>query len=659
MLLVCLMMVAPYGELKAIGPVAIRAQDDFYEAINKDWLIHAKIKPGHSSESTLSEISEQVTKDIQAIFKACLEKQEGHPARSIEKKMVSLYNNVLNKEERNKQGIEPVRKYLDRIQAINTIKDLTDSLGEEEMSAFNRLIGFDVTPDMKNSKKHVLEISSSRLSLGDADEYTRPTKESALKKEATIMYYKKLLRLSGYNEETIEKKISNIFEWEEMLAPSLIGNHEAATHTDLYESIYNVYTLAEIEEVATHIDFRKLMKDRGYDKANKIIVQEPKWLEKLDALYVPENLERLKDYLEIGVLDRSSCYVSEAFKEANKDYKKDVYGIVGDIPEEEEAFNLVNSVFSDELGRFYVDKHFTKKEKRDVEKLAKEIIKKYKVRISQLDWMSELTKKHAIEKLDTMTIKIGYPKKWEDTKQLSIKAYEEGGSLIDNIMCIHSFNHKEELKKMNKTVDKAAFAMPAQTVNACYVPTNNDITFPAGILQMPLYDITQSKEANLGAIGAVIGHEVTHAFDNNGARFDKDGNLKDWWTKEDYTRFEEKTKKVRAFYSQIEVRPGAKVNGDLTVGENIADIGAIACMLDILRDMPNADYKAFFEAWAVTWRSIEAPKYQMEALKTDVHSPHKVRVNAVLQQFEEFYQTYDITEKDGMYIAPEKRLKIW
>lgn len=666
MISVVVMAFMPVRKLEAIEKVEtvkrqqeVRLQDDFYEAINTEWLAKAKIKPGHSSVSTLNDISDQVTSDMQAIFNKILEGEKTYPNKSVEKKMIKLYGNVLSMTERDKQGIQPIQKYLDQIKAIDTIKDLTKVLGDEEISAFNRLIAFEVTADAKDSKLHVLEIGSSALSLGDADEYTIRAKESMGKKQAIIAYYQKLLKLSGYEEAVAQEKINNVFKFEEMLAPYLIGSQEASTHDNLYEAIYNVYTLKELEALTPHIQLGTLMKARGYHKANKIILQEPKWLEQLNTLYIPENLEMIKDYLEIGILDMASSYLSESFREAAKDYKKEVYGIVGNIPEEETAFRLVNSVFSSQLGKCYVKEHFTEEAKKDVEKLARESIEKYKIRINQLDWMSESTKKRAIEKLEVMTIKIGYPKKWESYKGLEIRSYEEGGTLIGNMISIASFEHKKELKEMNKPVDKLEFAMSPQTVNACYSPTNNDITFPAGILQAPLYDMAQSKEANLGAIGAVIGHEVTHAFDNNGARFDKEGNLRNWWQEEDYTKFEKKTQKVRKFYSQIEAMPGEKVNGDLTVGENIADIGAIACMLDILRDMPNANYKAFFEAWATTWRQLATPEYQAEALRTDVHSPHKVRVNAVLQQFEEFYQTYGITEADGMYIRPEKRLKIW
>ena len=273
--------------------------------------------------------------------------------------------------------------------------------------------------------------------------------------------------------------------------------------------------------------------------------------------------------------------------------------------------------------------------------------------------MSPETKANAIKKLDTMTIKIGYPDKWMDYTDLDIKSIEEGSSLVENVFNIADWSYAKQVESLNQPVDKTTFLISPQTVNACYNPSANDITFPAAILEVPYYDIHQSREANLGGIGAVIAHEISHAFDTNGSHFDEKGNVANWWTEQDYTKFEENTKKVRIFYSQIEVLPGQRVNGDLTVSENIADITAISCMLDILNKEKNPDYKAFFESWAKVWRIKSSEAYTEQLLQLDAHSPGKVRANAVVQQFEEFYEAYDVKEGDGMYVKPEDRLKIY
>ena len=351
--------------------------------------------------------------------------------------------------------------------------------------------------------------------------------------------------------------------------------------------------------------------------------------------------------------------LSEDFLTAAVEYANQITGATGSIPDEEKAMNAVQGFFTDEIGKLYCDHYFSKESKADVEKLVKEIIAAYKKKIEAVDWMTAETKKNAIKKLDTMKIKIGYPEKWDDYSKLEIKSYEEGGSLLQNSLSIMNWQNEQAIDELDKPVDKTEFGFPPQMVNACYDPSNNDLTFPAAILQAPYYDIKQSREKNLGAIGVVIAHEISHAFDTSGANFDCNGNLVQWWTPEDYAKFQEKANTFKTFYSNITTDSGDKVNGDLTVGENIADITAMSCMLDIMKEMDHPDYKAFFESWANAWHMISTPEYTKLLLEQDVHSPNKVRANAVVQQFQEFYDTYDVKEGDGMYVKPEDRLKLF
>ncbi|MDU7439699.1 MAG: M13 family metallopeptidase, partial [Clostridium sp.] len=331
----------------------------------------------------------------------------------------------------------------------------------------------------------------------------------------------------------------------------------------------------------------------------------------------------------------------------------------GDIPDDEKAISVVNSLLSEPFGRLYINRYFNPQIKTNVENMTSKIIETYKRRIEKLDWMSDKTKANAIEKLNNLNVNIGYPEKWEDYSSVEIKSYDEGGSLLQNALNISKFLYEKQLEKLNSTVDRNEFACPPQMVNAFYNPTSNGITVPAGILQDEFYDINASEERNYGAIGAVIGHEISHAFDNTGAKFDSNGNLNCWWTDEDLSKFQEKTQKVRDYYNKVKTDNGKNVNGDATVGENIADIGGIACVLDILKEKENPNYKDFFESNARIWREIATPEYEDMALKFDVHSPNKIRVNVVLPQFDQFYTTYGVTEKDKMYIKPEDRLQIW
>ncbi|MDU4849291.1 MAG: M13 family metallopeptidase [Clostridium sp.] len=376
-------------------------------------------------------------------------------------------------------------------------------------------------------------------------------------------------------------------------------------------------------------------------------------------IYKEENLQLIKDYIEINNIAGIAGCLGEDFQKAQEEFSKQYLGTSGDISKEEKAVNAVNSLLAEPFGEIYIQKYFSDKTKENVEEITKEIIKTYEKRIDKLDWMSNETKTKAKEKLDKLGVQIGYPDKWEDYSKLEIRSFEEGGSLLENVINIAEFEENKQIEKINKTVDKNEFLCPPQTINAFYNPTTNTITVPAGILQKPFYDESGNKEKILGGIGAVIGHEISHAFDNTGSQFDGDGNFNNWWTDEDYKKFEEKTNKVREFYNNVKLGNGENVNGSLTVGENIADIGGMACVLDILKDTPNADYKSFFETNANIWREICTKEYEELKLQNDVHSPNKVRVNAVLPQFDEFYNTYGVKEGDKMYVKPEDRLQIW
>ena len=513
--------------------------------------------------------------------------------------------------------------------------------------------------DFKDSNKKSLYLFSTSLLLGDSDYYNKPSDMAKALEAATTTYLNKILVLAGYSKEDASKKVAQAYQFEKLLAPSIMGSDEFSKLTNQYETLYNPYTLDDLDKLAPNLKLKSYIQARTKNKVNKVIVAEPKWLKALDKVYTNDNIELLKNYLEIHFLMGISGDLSEDFLTAAVEYANQITGATGSIPDEEKAMNAVQGFFTDEIGKLYCDHYFSKESKADVEKLVKEIIAAYKKKIEAVDWMTAETKKNAIKKLDTMKIKIGYPEKWDDYSKLEIKSYEEGGSLLQNSLSIMNWQNEQAIDELDKPVDKTEFGFPPQMVNACYDPSNNDLTFPAAILQAPYYDIKQSREKNLGAIGVVIAHEISHAFDTSGANFDCNGNLVQWWTPEDYAKFQEKANTFKTFYSNITTDSGDKVNGDLTVGENIADITAMSCMLDIMKEMDHPDYKAFFESWANAWHMISTPEYTKLLLEQDVHSPNKVRANAVVQQFQEFYDTYDVKEGDGMYVKPEDRLKLY
>lgn len=635
----------------------VRLNDDFYDAVNSDWIKNAKIEDGKSTASTFDDVENKVTEQIKDIINNLLINKDAYKENSDEKKIINIYNNTLNIEARNREGIKPVKENLDEIKSIGTIDDITKLWKDKRI--LNSTIKFSVEKDIKDVKTNILYISPTALSLGDSDEYTNPTENSKKERKLTEDYYNKILMLSGYTQQESQKKVDEMFKFEEMVAPYIKGKKEKTTTKNLIDEQYNVYTVAELNNLAPNLNLPEIMNYMGIDKANKIILEDPEWLKAFNKLYNKENLPLIKNYIEIVNLLYASNYLSEDFENANKEYASNMLGITGNVSKEEEAVDNVNSMMGMAIGRLYSEKYVPEKTKKDVESITKDIIAVYKKRIDNLDWMSSQTKKNAIDKLDKLKIKIAYPDSWNDYSKLDIKSYEEGGSLFQNAMTLRIFERDKMFNKINKLVDKDEDKFKPQTVNAFYSATENSIIIPGGIIQGHFYDVNTPKEVNLGGIGVIIGHEISHAFDNTGAQYDSDGNLNNWWTEEDYKEFMQKTQKVANFYSQIEAMPGEKLDGNLTVGENIADIGGVSCLLDILGEMNNANYKAFFESYAVTWRQITTKEYATYASIIDVHSPNKVRVNAVLPQFQKFYDTYGITEKDGMYVKPGDRIGIW
>lgn len=637
----------------------VRLQDDFFAAVNKEWLETAKIKPGYTCNDSSVEVDDRCTEQIKALFNELLSKKDTYKSGSNEKNIINFYSNYANEAERNKQGIEPIKAYLEMINKIETIDDVKEYVCSVPGMASEGIFSVGIVSDLKDSNKKVVSIGTTALMLGNSDYYTKPSDYAKMLKSYTDEYLEKLLVLSGYTKEEAAKKVEMAYELEQMIAPAVIGQEEASKESNLDEKLYNIYTMEQLKKAAPNMDIDVFMNKMGLKDVKQVIVGEPKWLTTVNKLYTQENVPLLKNYLEIELILFGSNFLSLDFAQAQVEYAAKITGAEGDLPLEEKALMMTEGIFSDEIGKLYVERHFSKEAKADVEELIAEIIATYKEKIQAVDWMSEPTKKKAIEKLDAMKIKVGYPDKWMMYEGPELKSYEEGGSLLTNILVMRQYNISQAVKNFDKPVDKTVFVMAPFEVNACYNPSANDITFPAGILQTPYYDVNASREANLGAIGVVIGHEISHAFDTSGANFDKDGNLCDWWTKEDYAKFEEKTSKVRAYYSKVKTEDGLFVNGDLTVGENVADITSMSCMLDILKKMDNPDYDAFFRGWATAWRMVSTPELRQLLLESDVHSPNKVRTNVVVAQFQEFYDTYGVKEGDGMYVKPEDRLKIY
>ena len=489
--------------------------------------------------------------------------------------------------------------------------------------------------------------------------YKDNSKDSQKIKNAYINYIERLHFLSGEDKKIAKDNAKDFFEFECKIAEDIPTYEEEAKDKNRIEKSYNVYTLDKLENEAPNVEFTNLLCKFNVENANKIVVDNPNNINKINSLMCNDNIGQLKNFLKTTILMNTDNILTMKFREAGSGMKKILYG--GDIPELDECSGIkfASSQLNGIVSRLYINRYFNKESKEDVENLVCEIVENFDDRLEKNEWMSEKTKEQAISKLNNINVKVGYPNEWKDYSSVNIRSYEEGGSLVENIINIYVDQCNKQFSKLNNPVDKSEWNMAAFTVNAYYSPLNNEIVFPAAILQEPFYSQYYSKEKNLGGIGAVIGHELTHAFDNTGAKFNKEGMLENWWTPKDYEEFINRSQKVINYYSNIEVDEGKYVNGFLTVGENISDLGGVACVLDIAKKCDDSNLKELFENYATIWREISTKELKDFLLKNDPHSPKKVRVNGVLSQFEEFYETYDVKKGDKMYINPEDRLIIW
>lgn len=637
----------------------IRVQDDFYNAINKEWLSNTKLESGYISYGTFEEVCGKVNCDIHNVVLDIQKNKDKYDKNSDELKVLNLYTNYLDMEKRNELGIKPIEKYINEIDKIKNIKNLKEILNEKEFSYFQSLINLGVGPDYKNSNINVLYVSRSNLGLGNSFYYKDTSEKSKKIKDVYIKYLTKLHTLYGEDKKIAEKNAEIFYNIESDIAQKIPSYEEEAKDNNRIQKSYNIYSLKELEKMIPNVDFSCLLSKLDINDTNKIIVENPEELKLVNSLITEDNIEKMKIFLKTSVLLNTDNFLTSEHREASNELKKIFYGVESSELDESCGIKFVSCQLNEIISKLYVNKYFDKDSKADVENITKEIIKNFEDRLENIEWMSKSTKKEALNKLENVNVKIGYPDKWNDYSDIVIKSHEKGGSLVENIINIYVVQSKKQFSKLKQPVNKNEWNMGACTVNAYYNALNNEIVFPAGILQAPFYDKNANKEKNLGGIGVIIGHELSHAFDNTGAQFDETGKLKNWWSTNDYKEFTNRSKKIVDYYSNIEIGNGEFINGFLTVGENISDLGGIACVLDIAKKIENPNLKDLFENYALVWREISTKELKEYLLKNDPHAPKKVRVNAVLSQFEDFYKTYNIKEGDKMYVKPEHRVGIW
>ena len=626
-------------------------KDDFYAAVNQDWLAQATIPDGQMINGVLYGLMYEVDDQIAGLITDIA--AEPQKAGTAEAKIAALYHTVMDTEGREKAGVEPIQPWLDAIDKAGTVAELVqvDADMRREMG-FMTLLGFSLTLDLKDSSRYTAYFSTWSAMM-DKDFYANPDEGTT---EAYLDYLTRLLVLGGESEEAARADARRVYDMETVLAAASL-NVEDRGNVDL---IYNLFSMEELKEIFPGVDLEEVYAATGLEMEETIGVSDVGAMKAAAGYFTPEHLADLKAMAKVGLLLMVGSTLSQEFQEADYAFTKALYGVEGRQTTEQVAAGQVQGMLSDYLARAYAETYFTPEAKADVEEMIAEFIAIYKERIQAQDWMSEETKAMALKKLDTMQVKVGYPDSWETClDEADIKGPEEGGSFFSNMIAIQKAQWAEVLTWQGGTVDRSQWIMAPYTVNACYTASFNDITFPAAILQAPMYDVNASREENLGGIGYVIAHEITHAFDNNGAKFDEKGNAADWWTEEDYAAFQAKCEAVKAWYDGQESAPGIACSGTLTLSENVADLGALQCIVEAAGKLEEPDYEALFRSVAKTWAST-ATRGMLERLAVgDVHAADKLRVNRALQTIPEFYETFGIKEGDGMWTAPEERVKVW
>ncbi|QEH62246.1 endopeptidase O [Spiroplasma chinense] len=630
----------------------IRPQDNFYDYVNKDWIDKAELPSGYAAWGSFEMLHKKSVDDINDLIDKLI--KDKNNLNEDQRKIVTVYENYLNFKMRDEQGITPILPLIEEIDKLESKENFTEFLIN-----FYKKYGFgffhskSIDADFEDSNLRALMIGSMGLGMGDRDFYDPSHVRHEEIKSAYKVYIEDIIKASKLKFNT-----DNLFEMnydlEYRISQSMLKKEEFRN----IDNINNVVTIDELTSYCDFIDWNKYLTSTGHAKAKKIILLEPKFMKALNKELKEIGLENLKDILKLDIITSYAGILTTELHKINFNFAKVFSGVKEMRPEKERALSFTEGLVGELIGQEYVKLHFSKEAKENVLKIVDDLIKVYSKRINQLEWMSDTTKAKAIEKLNTFETKIGYPDKFEDYSGIEVRSYEDGGSLFENRSNIAKHFREKNLREINLPVDKTKWHMSPQTVNAYYNPQANEICFPAAILQSPFYDINEPLAKNLGGIGAVIGHEVSHGFDDEGSRFDKDGNLSNWWTEEDYKQYNSRTEKLVDQYSAYEV-DGSKVNGKLTLGENIGDLGGVSAALDICLEQAPDDLKLFFENYAYVWRRKSTAEMLNTRLLTDPHSPEEFRCNGVLVNVDKFHEVYETSEGDKMYKPKNERIKIW
>ena len=651
---------------------SVKPTDDFFKHVNGNWLKNTKIPDDRTSWGGFGELRKKTDADVLNILNQAIAERDfpkvkdakGNEIDSDQEKAVNYYQTIMDTVARNKQGKAPVLPFLTKVDEIKTKKDVENYITNMAPYGGGGFYGFGVFNDLKNSSQYAGYLGAGSLGM-TRDYYVDAKVADKLAKYEEFVA--KMLQEFGDDPATAKKNAATIVAFEKSLAEPMMTKEERRDT----RKMYNPMTVAQLTKLAPAINWKAHLTGIGVADLDNVIVTDPGYFKAMSSIFNNRSVADIKLLLRWNTINSALSSLSTDLEKANWEfYSKEMSGAKKQRPRDERALGNLNGAIGEALGKLYVEKMFPPEAKAKAKEMIDNVMLGFEKRIAQLPWMSEETKTKALEKLHKLTVKIAYPDVWKDYSELQVKGLEEGGSYFENAINVTKWNYNKNMAKLGKEVDRTEWGMSPQTVNAYFNPVNNEIVFPAAILQPPFYNYKADEAVNYGGIGAVIGHEISHSFDDSGARFDGDGNLKNWWTDKDAEEFKKAGKKLIDQFSTIVAIDSMKLNGEFTLGENIGDLGGVQAAyegLQIFLDKNGRPGKIdnytpeqrFFLSWGTIWRT----KMRDEALKnrimTDSHAPGMYRAYMPLKNVDAFYQAFNVQPGDKMYLKPEDRVRIW
>ena len=627
----------------------IRIQDDLYTYVNQEKLEELVIPADMPVAGGFAALSQDVEKLMIGEFAAMTE-ANAYPNEHLQR-ACTLFKLAKDVKRKKKHGIKPALKNLSVIKKLGTMRSFNLRSQELMLKGIAMPISIAVEPNMKDTTHHCVMIQGPGVILPDAS-YYKNEQQKDMMLNLWSGFAKQVLAIAGHSEEDCDALLKDTLAFDARIAQFVKSNEEWSEYTKMY----NPMPTGRVAGMVKPMNLKKLLKELFGFVPEQIIVAEPRYFKHFKEVFNAETFESYKNWAYVTTLMGSCSLLSEQLRDLGGGFMRALSGIAAVSSAEKFAYQLASSMYSEPVGLYYGEKYFGEEAKKDITEIVQQIVATYQKRIATNDILEQATKEKAIVKLSKMGLKLAYPDRVEEIYNKLV--FDESKSLYDIVGSLRRIRMEENFAKLDQEVDRTHWAMPGHMVNACYDPFVNDITFPAAILQPPFYSIHQTRSENLGGIGAVIGHEISHAFDSNGAKCDEYGNLNNWWTKADEKKFNKKVNAMIKQFDGIEL-PWGVCNGKFTVSENIADNGGMAVTLDIMSNTEGVSFEEYFANWARVWCQKAKPEYQALLLQVDVHGPNYLRTNMPPRNFPEWYAAFGVKKSDGMYLAPSKRVVIW